>query len=117
MAADRVAQTLNARALVAFTQTGATARRVAGRRSPIPLLAFTPVQAVRSQLSLTWAVETFIVPTVGHTDDMVTQVDRAMLDLGRGQTGDIVVIVAGSPPGQAGTTNMLRVHHLGANAT
>jgi pyruvate kinase len=116
MAADRVAQTLNARALVAFTQSGATARRLAGRRSPIPLLAFTPVQAVRSQLSLTWAVETFIVPAVGHTDDMVTQVERAMLDLGRGQTGDIVVIVAGSPPGQAGTTNMLRVHHLGAHS-
>ena len=54
-----------------------------------------------------------MVPRVSHTDEMVTQADRALLDLGRGQNGDFVVIVAGTPPGAAGSTNTLRVHQLG----
>jgi pyruvate kinase len=82
-------------------------------RSPIPLLAFTPVQAVRSQLSLTWGVEAFLTPFVRHTDEMVRQVDKALLDAGRVDEGDLVVIVAGSPPGIAGSTNAMRVHRIG----
>jgi pyruvate kinase len=53
------------------------------------------------------------VPYVEHTDEMVRQVERAMLDLGRCIPGDRVVIVAGSPPGAAGSTNALRVHRIG----
>jgi pyruvate kinase len=112
-AAAQVARDLHARALVAFTQTGSTARCLASHRQPIPLLAFTTEPAVRSQLALTWGVETFIVPAVDHTDAMIAQVNRAMLELGRGAPGDVVVIVAGSPPGTPGSTNMLRVHRLG----
>jgi pyruvate kinase len=77
------------------------------------LLAFTPVPEVRSQLSLVWGVETFLVPTVQHTDEMVRQVDHAMLSLGRMQVGECVTIVAGSPPGTPGSTNALRVWRLG----
>jgi pyruvate kinase len=104
---------LGARYLVAFTQSGDSARRVARFRSPIPLLAFTPEPAVRSQLALTWGVETFLVPSVSHTDDMVRQVDQALLAIGRCEIGDPVVIVAGSPPGIPGSTNALRVHRMG----
>jgi len=110
----QVARDLHARALVAFTQTGSTARCLAGHRQPIPLLAFTTEPVVRSQLALSWGVETFIVPPVTHTDGMIAQVDRAMLELGRGAPGDVVVIVAGTPPGAPGSTNTLRVHRLGA---
>ncbi|GAC1322182.1 MAG: pyruvate kinase [Mycobacteriales bacterium] len=112
-AAAEVGATVGARALVAFTQTGDTVRRLARHRSPIPLLAFTPMPAVRSQLALTWGVETFLVPSVRHTDEMVRQVDAALLDLGRFERGDLVVIVAGSPPSTPGSTNALRVHRLG----
>jgi pyruvate kinase len=112
-AAADVGATVAARALVAFTQTGDTARRLARHRSPIPLLAFTPTQQVRSQLSLTWGVETFLVPAVDHTDDMVRQVDAALINTGRLRDGDPVVIVAGSPPGIPGSTNALRVHRIG----
>ena len=108
-----MARDLHARALVAFTQTGSTARCLASHRQPIPLLAFTTEPAVRSQLTLTWGVETFIVPAVSHTDGMIVQVDRALLELGRGEPGDVVVIVAGTPPGTPGSTNTLRVHRLG----
>jgi pyruvate kinase len=112
-AAPEVAAVVGAKALVAFTQSGDTARRLAEHRSPIPLLAFTPVPEVRSQLSLVWGVETFLFPAVTHTDQMVRQVERAMLDLGRMQMGDLVTIVAGSPPSTTGSTNAMRVHTLG----
>ena len=115
-AAVRVANDVKARALVAFTQTGSTVRRVARHRPEIPLLAFTTQPAVRSQLALTWGVETFIMPHADHTDVMISQVDRAMLELKRGSPGDRVVIVAGTPVGATGTTNTLRVHVLGDSA-
>src|SRR5262249_18790357 len=101
---------VGARAVVAFTMAGETARRMARYRSPIPLLAFTTDPAIRSQLALTWGVETFIVPTVHHTDDMVHEVDSALARLGRCAIGDTIVIVAGSPPGSPDQTNALRVH-------
>ena len=112
-AAARVGDMVGARALIAFTQSGDTARRLARHRSPIPLLAFTPTQVVRSQLSLTWGVETFLVPRVDHTDDMVRQVDGLLVEFDRLNIGDAVVIVAGSPPGIPGSTNALRVHRIG----
>jgi pyruvate kinase len=112
-AAAEVGAVVDAAALVAFTMSGETARRLARYRSPIPLLAFTPLQATRSQLSLTWGVETFIVPPVLHTDDMVRHVERALLGIGRCKPGDKIVIVAGSPPGAPGRTNALRVHRIG----
>jgi pyruvate kinase len=112
-AAARLAEDAGALALVAFTHSGATARRLAAHRPGTPLLAFTSEPATRSQLALTWGVETFVVPVVQHTDAMVQQVDHAMLDLKRGANGDPVVIVAGTPPGIAGTTNTIHVHRLG----
>src|SRR5580704_7250795 len=108
-AAAEVGAIVGAKALVAFTMTGETARRLARYRSPIPLMAFTTEPATRSQLALTWGVETFIVPAVRHTDDMVHEVDSALVRLGRCTIGDKIVIVAGSPPGSPGKTNALRV--------
>ncbi|WP_354639542.1 pyruvate kinase [Kitasatospora camelliae] len=112
-AAAEIGDFLHAKYLIAFTQSGDTARRLTRYRSPIPVLAFTYEPAVRSQLALTWGVETFLGPFVPTTDEMVAQVDAALLSLGRCQKGDIVVITAGSPPGLAGSTNLVRVHHVG----
>lgn len=112
-AAAEIGDFLNAKLLVAFTQTGDTARRLSRYRSPIPLLAFTPEQSTRSQLTLTWGAETFLVPPVGSTDAMVAQVDELLLKYGRCHKGDIIVITAGSPPGVSGATNLVRVHHVG----
>lgn len=112
-AAAEVGSFLGAKYLIAFTQSGDTARRLARHRSPIPLLAFTPVPAVRSQLALTWGVETFLVPEVEHTDEMVAQVEKELLEIERCALGDCVVIVAGSPPGIPGSTNAMRVHRMG----
>lgn len=113
-AAVNVASDIDAAQLIAFTETGRSARLISRWRSATPLLAFTPNPRVRSQLALVWGVETFLVPQVAHTDDMVRQVDRALLDIGRAQLGERVVIVAGVPPGIPGTTNGMRVHKMGS---
>ncbi|WP_037604707.1 pyruvate kinase [Streptacidiphilus rugosus] len=112
-AAAEIGDFLHARYLVAFTQSGDTAKRLSRYRSPIPVLAFTYEPAVRSQLALSWGVETFLGPFVETTDEMIEQVDAALLAIGRCEVGDIVVITAGSPPGLAGSTNLVRVHHVG----
>jgi pyruvate kinase len=111
-AAATVGELLDAKYLVAFTMSGDSARRMSRLRFGIPLLAFTPDPAVRSQLSLTWGVETFLSEPVRHTDQIPTQVDEALLSQGRCQVGDLVVIVAGSPPGVPGSLNMMRVHAI-----
>ncbi|QFU88024.1 Pyruvate kinase [Amycolatopsis sp. YIM 10] len=112
-AARDIGERLNAKALVAFTQSGDTVRRLARLHTRLPLLAFTPEESVRSQLALTWGTATRIVPKVGSTDQMIQQVDHAMVEMDRYQQGDLVVIVAGSPPGTVGSTNLIRVHRLG----
>ena len=112
-AAATVGDLLDVSYLVAFTQSGDSARRMSRLRSRIPLLAFTPDPAVRSQLALTWGVETFLTATVQHTDEMVKQVDELLLSVGRCERGEQVVIVAGSPPGIPGSLNAMRVHRMG----
>ncbi|MGA7149778.1 MAG: pyruvate kinase alpha/beta domain-containing protein, partial [Microbacterium sp.] len=112
-AAEEVAARVGAKYVVAFTQSGDSARRLARIRSSIPVLAFTPENRVRSQLSLTWGVETFRTLAVDHTDEMVRQVDEQLLRIGRVVEGDLVVIIAGSPPGIPGSTNALRIHRMG----
>ncbi|GAA1457354.1 pyruvate kinase [Nocardiopsis exhalans] len=112
-AAAEIGATVGAKALVAFTMSGETARRLARYRSPIPLLAFTTEANTRGRLSLTWGTECNLVPWVDNTDDMVRQVETELLQLGDYHKGDKVVIVAGSPPGTTGSTNSLRVHRLG----
>jgi len=114
-AAREIGERLDAKALVAFTSSGDTVRRLSRLHSPIPLLAFATAPEVRSQLALTWGTETFIVPEAASTDDMIRQVDHAMLELGRYQRGDLVIIVAGAPPDTVGSTNLIHVHRIGEN--
>ncbi len=112
-AAAEVAERVDAKYLVAFSKSGDTARRLSRYRSHVQVLCFTPEQAVRSQLTMTWGIETFLGPQVEHTDEMVLQVDKALLEAGRCTEGEQVVIVAGSPPGIPGSTNALRIHKMG----
>jgi pyruvate kinase len=115
-AAKDIGETLDVAALAAFTLTGRTAQRLAALHTRLPILAFTTDPAVRSRLALSWGVETFLVPEVTHTDDMVGQVDFSLLSIGRLKEGDKVVVVAGSPPNTAGSTNLVRVHEVGSEA-
>ncbi|SCE34388.1 pyruvate kinase [Streptomyces sp. SolWspMP-sol7th] len=97
-AAAEIADFLDADALVAFTQSGDTARRLARYRTAQPVLAFTTDESTRNQLALSWGVTPYLVPHVDTTDAMVDLVDAETVKLGSLKDGDTVVITAGSPP-------------------
>lgn len=112
-AAVDIADFVDAKYLCVFTESGESVRRMTRLRSAIPILAFTPDQAIRRRMSLFWGVESFVVDRVTHTDQMVGQVDEAVVKSGRAVEGETVVIISGSPPGIPGTTNDVRVHRVG----
>ena len=116
LAAVDVATHVEAVSLVAFTETGSSARLVARHRSRTRIMAFTPNEHVLNQLSLVWGTETFLVPRVSHTDEMVAQLDKILLDFGIFKMHDPIVVIAGVPPGVPGSTNGMRVHKLGHGA-
>jgi pyruvate kinase len=112
-AATEVGLTVGAKFLVAFTQSGDSARRMSRLRSPIPMLALTPDNGTYNRLALSWGVESLLTPVVNHTDEMVMQVDTILINSKRVNLGDLVLIVAGSPPGIPGSINAMRVHKIG----
>lgn len=112
-AAKEVGEIVGAKYLIAFTQSGDSARRISRLRSAIPILALTPEVAVYNQLALSWGVESLITLLVSHTDEMVKQVDALLIETKRVAKGEPVVIIAGAPPGIPGSTNALRVHIVG----
>jgi pyruvate kinase len=112
-AATEVGLIVGAKILVAFTQSGDSARRMSRLRSPIPMLAMTPDKGTYNRLSLSWGVEPMLTAVVNHTDEMVMQVDSLLIESKRVKLGDLVLIVAGSPPGIPGSINAMRVHKIG----
>ncbi len=112
-AAMDIGDSLGAVALVAFTQTGDTARRLSRLQPKQRLLVFTPLETVKRQMALVWGAESHLVWTVQTTDDMVRQVDSALINRGVCRPHDLVIIVAGTPPSTPGATNTIRVHHIG----
>ena len=112
-AAAEVGEILGAKFLVTFTQSGDSARRISRLRSPIPIIAITPDVGTYNRLALTWGIESLIISMVKHTDEMVLQADKILIDGKRAEIGEPVVIVAGSPPGIPGSTNAMRVHIVG----
>ena len=112
-AATEVGAIVGAKYLVTFTQSGDSARRTARLRSPIPILAFTPEVGTYNRMALDWGVESELTTMVKHTDEMVMAADALLLNSQRCTEGELVVIVAGSPPGIPGSTNAMRVHRVG----
>jgi pyruvate kinase len=113
LAAAEVADFIEAKYLCVFTESGDSARRMSRLRSSIPMLVFTPHESIRRRMALIWGVQSFLVEPVTHTDAMFVQVDDYLLGNGLAKVGDKVVVIAGTPPGIAGSTNDLRVHLIG----
>ena len=112
-AAAEVGQVVGAKFLVTFTQSGDSARRISRIRCAIPIIAITPDEGTYNRLALTWGVEPLVTPMVKHTDEMVLQADKMLIDGKRAVEGELVMIIAGSPPGIPGSTNAMRVHKVG----
>ncbi len=113
LAAAEVADFVDAKYVCVFTESGDSARRMSRLRFRIPMKAFTPDDAIRRRMNLTWGIESFLVERVNHTDAMYRQVDETLIARGLAEVGDKVVVISGSPPGIAGSTNDLRVHVVG----
>lgn len=112
-AARDIAERLNATAIIAFTESGDTVRRVARLHSRVPLIAFTATEATHNQMAVSWGVDSYLVPRMQHTDDMIDQVDDVLTENGRLKKGDTVVIIAGAPASVIGSTNFVHVHRIG----
>jgi pyruvate kinase len=112
-AAVTIARQLDVSYICAFTQSGDSARRLSRLRPAHQILAFTPERVVMALMSLLWGVTPIQVEKVDHTDAMTRQVDRHLQEQGLAGKDDMVVICAGSPPGVAGTTNLVKVHRVG----
>jgi pyruvate kinase len=108
-AARQVAHTIGARSIVAFTTTGSTALRVARERPECPVIGMTNDVNTARRLAVTWGVHA-VVTTLAHSmSDAVSKATRGALTEGFAARGDEVVVTAGVPFGQPGTTNALRV--------
>ncbi|CEA07987.1 Pyruvate kinase [Arthrobacter saudimassiliensis] len=112
-AAVEIADQLDAKYICTFTQSGDSARRLARLRPVKPVFAFTPMESTLNYMSLFWGIQPMLVEFAEHTDQMTAQVDRTLYEGGLVELDDLVVIAAGSPPGQAGSTNSLKVHKVG----
>ena len=112
-AASEVGHIVEAKLLITFTQSGDSARRMSRLRSEIPMIAITPEHHVFNQLALSWGVQPMISELVSTTDEMVRQADKIVLKHNLAEKGNLVVIVAGSPPGIPGSINAMRVHKVG----
>jgi len=113
LAAADVAEFVEAKFLCVFTESGDSVRRMARLRHSIPILAFSPKESTRRRMAMSWGVRSFLVENVTHTDAMFEQVDDILLGNDLAAPGDKVIVIAGSPPGIAGSTNDLRVHRVG----
>ena len=113
LAAVEIAEFTEASYLCVFTESGDSARRMSRLRHGLPIIAFTPNEATRRRMALTWGVRSFLVERKTHTDELFSQVDDVLLENGLAAPGDRVIVTAGSPPGLEGSTNDLRVHRVG----
>jgi pyruvate kinase len=111
-AACYAASALKAKAIVVFTQSGSTAALIAKYRPHLPIFAFTPIREIRQRLALYWGVQTWLVGSLGKTDQQIEAVERTLLAEGF-RKGDVVVITMGVPLEARGSTNLMRVHKLG----
>ena len=110
-AAAKVAEETDTRAIVAFTQSGSTARLASKCRPRVPILAPTPVLATARRCTLYWGVEPVLIDPVDDTDDMLKDVSSHVRDAGMARPGDVVVVMAGTL-GQHGTTDMIKLQEI-----
>jgi pyruvate kinase len=112
-AAATAAHILGARCIVAFTQSGFSARLISQERPDVPIIALTPFVEVQRRLALSWGVSSRLIRKVETTDEMIEEVEATLLGDGSVRVNDVLVIISGSPMWVTGTTNLLKLHRVG----
>ncbi|WP_414900987.1 pyruvate kinase [Sphingomonas flavalba] len=108
-AAGAIARTVSASAIICFTASGSTARRIARERPIVPVLVLTPKLETARRLGLLWGVHAVRTRDIGSFEEMVAKAKRMALRHGLAAAGDSVVVIAGVPFGTPGSTNVLHV--------
>lgn len=111
-AACRAAELLNARAIVAYTQSGSTAMRLSKYRPRTRIIALTPFEAIRRRLAIYWGIQSVLVNEIIDTDGMASTAEKIVIRGKYARIGDIIVITSGTPIGVPGTTNLVNVHKI-----
>jgi pyruvate kinase len=111
--ASEIASELGAKAIIASTVSGSTARRVASTRPATPIISPTPRLSTFRQMALVWGVVPLLVDEFSDTDAMIVTVTEASQARGLVEDGDLVIITAGVPLGGSGLTNTLKAHRVG----
>ncbi|MFT8736388.1 MAG: pyruvate kinase, partial [Zymomonas mobilis] len=107
--ASKTAETVGAKAIVVFTETGVTAQRVSRTRPTAPILSLTPNATVARRLGLVWGAQPIEVSSVKTLDEAKKLAAETAKKYGFAKAGDKLVVVAGEPFGKAGTTNIVDV--------
>ena len=113
-AARHVAETLDLKAICAWTSSGSTALRIARERPRPPMLALTPNRDTARRLTLVWGVQPMVTNDASDIDDMARRACKFSNRVTFSKEGDRIVIVAGVPFGTPGATNMLRIAFTGS---
>lgn len=113
VSAAHTALNLNCRAIVAATESGHTAQMISKYRPHADIVAVTPHDYVARQLQLVWGVHPIVKPGDKDTDEVLNTSVHAVLESGFATEGDLIIITAGVPTGQAGTTNLMKLHIVG----
>ncbi len=111
-AAFDIAKTISASAIICFTLSGSTARRVARERPPVPILVLTPKADTARRLGLLWGAYPVKTRDVGSFEEMVDKAKRMAIRHNLAKGGDRIIIMAGVPFGTPGSTNVIHVVRL-----
>jgi pyruvate kinase len=112
-AACKAAEDIHAKAIIAFTQSGFTARLLSKFRPRVPIIAFTPDETIKNRVCLYWGVTPKIMKLPATTDEMITEVEKSLVEERIVKKGDSIVITSSSPLSTHGKTNFMKLHKIG----
>jgi pyruvate kinase len=115
LAARQMAETLNVSVIVAYTATGTTGLRTARERPLTPILALSPVLSTARRLSICWGLHCVVTEDAYDIDAMIDTACRISVEEGYSRSGERVIVIAGVPLRIPGSTNMLRIAHIGSD--
>lgn len=104
---------LNVKAIVAATESGSTARTISKYRPHSDIIAVTPIEETARQCSIVWGVQPVVKKGRKSTDALLNNAVATAVETGRVTNGDLIIITAGVPTGETGTTNMMKIHLVG----
>lgn len=112
-AATEIAKNVGAKTIVAFTETGSTARLISKYRPPQRVVAFTPNPETRRRMAMYWGIQAHSFERRDYTDDEMAAAAGILASEGIANPGETVVMVAGVPPNFQASTNLVKVHVIG----